>query len=97
MMSVHREKISKDKQGYIERELDRFGRDPRRLQLLFRSDTSKQGRIKVGGNGGNCRGPSALSGPPVMHLFVLNKIFVWNIVVIQKWYKNATLYSVEYH
>jgi len=76
MMSVHREKISKDKQGYIERELDRFGRDPRRLQLLFRSDTSKQGRIKVGGNGGNCRGPSALSGPPVMHLFVLNKIFV---------------------
>jgi len=37
MMSVHREKISKDKHGFI----DRFGRDPRRLQLLFLSDADK--------------------------------------------------------
>jgi len=35
MSSVHREKISKDEQGFIERVLDRFGRDLRRLQLLF--------------------------------------------------------------
>ena len=36
-MSVHREKISKDKQGYIEH----FGWDSRRLQLLFLSDADK--------------------------------------------------------
>jgi len=35
MMSVHREKVSQDKQGFIERVTDRFGRDPRRLRLLF--------------------------------------------------------------
>jgi len=34
MMSVHRENISKDKHGFI----DRIGRHPRRLQLLFQSD-----------------------------------------------------------
>jgi len=37
IMSVHREKISKDKQGFV----DRFGRYPRRLQLLFLSDADK--------------------------------------------------------
>jgi len=31
MMSVYREKVSEDKQGFI----DRFGRDPRRLQLAL--------------------------------------------------------------
>jgi len=36
-MSAHRKKISKDKWGFIER----FGRDPRRLQLLFLSDANK--------------------------------------------------------
>jgi len=45
-----------------------------------------------GGNGGNCPGPSAPRGPPWWHLFVLNKIFAWKIVVIQKRYKNITLY-----
>jgi len=34
-MSVHREKISEDKQGFIRSVLDRFGRHIRRLQLLF--------------------------------------------------------------
>jgi len=37
-MGVPREKISKDKQGFIERVIDRFGRDLRRLQFLFLSD-----------------------------------------------------------
>jgi len=36
-MSVRCEKISKDKHGFI----DRIGRDSRRLQLLFQSDTDK--------------------------------------------------------
>ena len=36
-MSVNREKISKDKQGLI----DRFGQYPRRLQLLFLRDADK--------------------------------------------------------
>ena len=35
MMSVYREKTSKDKQGFIESALDRFGRDLKRLQILF--------------------------------------------------------------
>jgi len=35
MASVHREKISKDKQGFIKRVLGRFARDPRRLQFLI--------------------------------------------------------------
>jgi len=39
-MTVHREKINKDKQGFIERVLDHFGRDPRRFQLLFVTDKS---------------------------------------------------------
>ena len=34
-----------------------------------------------GGNGGNCPGPSAPRGPPVLTLFVLNKILVWKIVI----------------
>jgi len=42
MMSIAREKISKDKHGFIERVIDRFGRDPRRLQLWFLSDADKQ-------------------------------------------------------
>jgi len=37
MMSVHCENISKDNQRFI----DRFGRDPRHLQLLFLSDPQK--------------------------------------------------------
>ena len=37
-MSVHREKVSKDKQGFIERVFDCLGRDLRRLQLFFLSD-----------------------------------------------------------
>jgi len=41
MMSVHREKISKDKQSFVERVVDRFGSEPRRLQLLFRSGDDK--------------------------------------------------------
>jgi len=41
-MSVLRETISKDKRGFIERVIDRFGRDPRRLQLLFLGDADKQ-------------------------------------------------------
>jgi len=40
MMNAHCEKISKGKQGFRERELDHFGRDLRRLQLLL-------GKIKV--------------------------------------------------
>jgi len=41
VMSVHREKISKDKKGFIESVIDRFGRDLKRLQLLFLSDADK--------------------------------------------------------
>ena len=41
MMSVHREQISKDKQGFIESVTDCFGRDLRRLQLLFLSGADK--------------------------------------------------------
>jgi len=37
MMNVHREKIRKNKQLFI----DRFRRDPRRLQLLFLSEADK--------------------------------------------------------
>jgi len=42
MMSVPREKISKDTQVFIESVIDRFGRNPRRLQLLFLHDADKQ-------------------------------------------------------
>ena len=42
-----------------------------------------------GGNGGNCPGPSAPRGPLWWHLFVLNKLLFWKIVVIQKRYKNT--------
>jgi len=35
------EKIRKDKQGFIERVLDNFERNSRRLQLLFLSDGDK--------------------------------------------------------
>jgi len=41
MMSVHRENTSKDKQSFIERVLDRSGRDLIRLQALFLSDADK--------------------------------------------------------
>ena len=40
-MSVHRQKVSKDKQGFIESGFDCFGRDLTRLQLLFLSDAGK--------------------------------------------------------
>jgi len=38
MLTVPREKISNDKQGFIERVIDRYERDPRCLQLIFLSD-----------------------------------------------------------
>jgi len=38
MTDVHSEKISKDKPGSIEMVIDRFGRDFRRLEILFPSD-----------------------------------------------------------
>jgi len=41
MMSDLHEKISKDKQGFIDRVIDRFGGDPRRFPLLFLSDAEK--------------------------------------------------------
>jgi len=41
MMSVHREKFSKGKQGFIEREIDHFGRNPRHLRSLFLRDAGK--------------------------------------------------------
>jgi len=41
MMSIHRGKFSKDKQSFIERVIDRFGRDPICLQLLFLSNADK--------------------------------------------------------
>jgi len=37
----HREKVSKDKQSFIERVFECFGRDLRRLQLLFPIDVGK--------------------------------------------------------
>ena len=40
-MSVPRENINKDKQGFIERVIYRFGQNPRRLQLLCLSDVDK--------------------------------------------------------
>jgi len=40
-MSVHREKVSKDKQGFIERAFDCFGRDLKRLPLFFLNDAGK--------------------------------------------------------
>jgi len=40
-MSVPREKLSKDKQGFIGRVIDRFGGDPRCLQLMFLSNADK--------------------------------------------------------
>ena len=53
MMSVHREKISKNKQHFI----DRFRRDPRRWQLLFLGDADKSCLLAVlqsrGGQPGN--------------------------------------------
>jgi len=52
------------------------------LRAVIQPET---GRTK-GGNGGNCPGPSAARRPPWWHLFVLNKIFLWKIVVIQKRY-----------
>jgi len=46
MMSVPREKISKDKQGFIERVIDHFGPDPNCLQLLFLSEADKSCEVK---------------------------------------------------
>jgi len=46
-MSVHREKVSKGKQGFIERVFACFGRDlSRRLQLLYLSDAGKSCQVK---------------------------------------------------
>jgi len=41
VMRVQREKISKDERGFSERVVDRFGRDPSRLQILFVNDADK--------------------------------------------------------
>jgi len=41
MMSVQRERNSKDKQGFIETTFDCFARDARRFQLFLLSDTDK--------------------------------------------------------
>jgi len=41
-MSVHHENKSKDEQGFI----DRFGRDPRRLQHLFLCDADETCQVK---------------------------------------------------
>jgi len=41
MMSAPREKISKDKQGFVARVIHRFGLDARCLQLLLLSDVDK--------------------------------------------------------
>ena len=46
MMSVQREKLNKDKvllKGWL---IDRFGGDPRRLQLFFVSDAGKSCYVK---------------------------------------------------
>jgi len=40
LMTAHREKVSKDNQSFIERVFECFGRDLRRLQLLFPSDAA---------------------------------------------------------
>jgi len=40
-MGVHRENVSKDKQGFVEKGFDCFGRDLACLQLLFPSDAGK--------------------------------------------------------
>jgi len=41
LMSVPHEKISKEKQGFIEKVIVLFRRDPRCLQLLFLSNADK--------------------------------------------------------
>jgi len=41
MISVPREKVSKDMRGFIESVIGCFGRDPRHLQLLFLNDVDK--------------------------------------------------------
>jgi len=43
---------------------------------FFQTECCKQGRIKGGGNGGNCPGPPATRGIPWWDLFVSNKILV---------------------
>jgi len=45
-MSVQREKVSTDKQGFIKRVFDCFGRDLRRLQLFFLNDAGKSCWVK---------------------------------------------------
>ena len=36
MLSIHREKVKRQKTVFIEKVIDKFGRDPRRLQFLFK-------------------------------------------------------------
>jgi len=50
MMGVLREKISNDKQGFIERVIDRFVLDPRCFQRLFLSDADKSCYVKYSHN-----------------------------------------------
>jgi len=46
MMSAPCEKISKDKQGFVAKVIDRFGRVRRSLQLMFLSDADKYCQVK---------------------------------------------------
>jgi len=85
-MSVNREKISKDKQGLI----DRFGQYPRHLQLLFLRDADKSfQKIPQPGRGqpDNCLSPKfskicsvvrcsqgcSWVGTAFLHLFALTR------------------------
>ena len=58
-MGVHRQK-SEGKQGFIERMIERFGQDPRRLQLLFVSRSPTRWR------GGNAPGRDFSGGAALL-------------------------------
>jgi len=52
-----------------------------------------QSRIK-GGQQSNCPGPPLRGGAPWWNFCLSNEILVWKIFVIQKRYRNITLYYV---
>ena len=56
--------------------------------------STRQGRIKGGAMGVIAPGPPLQGAPPWWNLFVSNKLLVWKIFVIQKRYKNTTLYYI---
>jgi len=62
-------------------------------KLWFASGGYSQGRIKRGQWGQLPQAPAARY-PPWWNLFVSNKILVWKIFVVQKRYKNTTLYYI---